>query len=162
MRSKLDLDPGVVAACRQAARQIADEVAERTAGHTTVSVERSVTRLLGVDGANHLDAPLPNVLVDHVHERGGLDRGIAHWLGNAMLRPSRPRSWTWSTSTFGSGASSPSAPSTPSRRVTLRSTDTVVWPAISSETCSAICSAACRHAARIPGSRPSFELMRGP
>jgi beta-lysine 5,6-aminomutase alpha subunit len=83
--SKLGLDPGVIAACRQAARRIADDVGEQIAGRTTVSVERSVTRLLGVDGADELDVPLPNVLVDHVHERGGLDRGIAHWVGNAML-----------------------------------------------------------------------------
>jgi beta-lysine 5,6-aminomutase alpha subunit len=87
--SKLDLDPGVVAACREAARQIAGQVSERIAGRTTVSVERSVTRLLGVDGANDLDVPLPNVLVDHVHERGGLGRGIAYWLGNAMLQTGR-------------------------------------------------------------------------
>jgi beta-lysine 5,6-aminomutase alpha subunit len=87
--SKLDLDPGVVAACRQAAHQIADGVAERIAGHTTVSVERSVTRLLGVDGANALDVPLPNVVVDHVHEGGALGRGIAYWLGAAMLQTER-------------------------------------------------------------------------
>jgi beta-lysine 5,6-aminomutase alpha subunit len=89
MTSKLDLDPGVVDACRQAAGQIAAQVAERIAGHTTVSVERSVTRLLGVDGANDLDAPLPNVLVDHVHAGGGLGRGVAYWLGNAMLQTGR-------------------------------------------------------------------------
>jgi beta-lysine 5,6-aminomutase alpha subunit len=89
MSSKLDLDPGVVAACRQAAKQIAEEVGERIAGQTTVSVERSVTRLLGVDGADTLDAPLPNVLVDHVHDRGGLGRGIAYWIGNAMLQSGR-------------------------------------------------------------------------
>ncbi len=86
---KLDLDPGVVAACRQAARQIAEQVAERIAGRTTVSVERSVTRLLGVDGANALDVPLPNVLVDHLHARGVLGRGVAFWLGNAMLASGR-------------------------------------------------------------------------
>ncbi len=86
---KLDLDPGVVAACREAAKQIADGVAERIAGRTTVSVERSVTRLLGVDGANELEAPLPNVLVDHVHDGGGLGRGVAYWLGNAMLQTGR-------------------------------------------------------------------------
>jgi beta-lysine 5,6-aminomutase alpha subunit len=86
---KLDLDPGVVAACRTAARQIADQVGEQIAGRTTVSAERSVTRLLGVDGANQLDAPLPNVLVDHVHDGGGLGRGIAYWLGNAMLQTGR-------------------------------------------------------------------------
>ncbi len=89
MKSKLDLDPGVVAACRQAARQISDDVIKRIDGRTTVSVERSVTRLLGVDGANDLDVPLPNVLVDHVHDGGGLGRGIAHWLGNAMLHTGR-------------------------------------------------------------------------
>jgi beta-lysine 5,6-aminomutase alpha subunit len=88
-RSKLDLDPGVVTACRQAARQIADQVAEQIAGRTTVSVERSITRLLGVDGADELEAPLPNVLVDHVHHAGQLGRGIAHWLGNAMIQTGR-------------------------------------------------------------------------
>ena len=87
--SKLDLDPGVVAACRAAARQIAEQVAEQIAGRTTVSVERSVTRLLGVDGADGLEVPLPNVLVDHVHDRGGLGRGVAYWLGNAMLKTGR-------------------------------------------------------------------------
>ncbi len=85
-RSKLDLDTGVVASCRQAARRIADDVAARIAGKTTVSVERSVTRLLGVDGADELEVPLPNVLVDHVHERGGLEGGIARWLGNAIIQ----------------------------------------------------------------------------
>jgi len=86
---KLDLDPGVVAACRQAARQIAEQVSEQVADRTTVSVERSVTRLLGVDGADALGVPLPNVLVDHVLEQGGLARGIAYWLGNAMLQTGR-------------------------------------------------------------------------
>ncbi|HEY4917931.1 MAG TPA: lysine 5,6-aminomutase subunit alpha [Solirubrobacteraceae bacterium] len=84
--SKLDLDPGVVAACREAARQIAAQVSEQTAGRTTVSVERSVTRLLGMDGADDLEVPLPNVLVDHVHDGGGLGRGVAYWVGNAMLQ----------------------------------------------------------------------------
>jgi beta-lysine 5,6-aminomutase alpha subunit len=87
--SKLDLDQGMVAACRVAAQQIADQVAERISARTTVSVERSVTRLLGVDGADELEAPLPNVLVDHVHDGDGLGRGIAHWLGNAMIQTGR-------------------------------------------------------------------------
>ena len=89
LNSKLGLDPGVVAACRQAARQIAEQVSEQISGRTTVSVERSVTRLLGVDGADELEVPLPNVLVDHVHDRGGLSRGVAHWLGNAMIQTGR-------------------------------------------------------------------------
>jgi beta-lysine 5,6-aminomutase alpha subunit len=82
---KLDLDAGIIAECRQAAVQIAGQVAEQIAGKTSVSVERTVSRLLGVDGANGLDAPLPNVLVDHVRDRGELDKGIAYWLGNALI-----------------------------------------------------------------------------
>ncbi|HWX75506.1 MAG TPA: lysine 5,6-aminomutase subunit alpha [Solirubrobacteraceae bacterium] len=85
MSSKLDLDPALIEDCRAAAAQIAGAVGEQIAGKTTVSVERTLTRLLGVDGANELEAPLPNVLVDHVRERGELGRGIAYWLGNAML-----------------------------------------------------------------------------
>jgi beta-lysine 5,6-aminomutase alpha subunit len=85
MSSKLDLDPGVIAECRQAASVIAAQVAEQIAGKTTVSVERTITRLLGVDGANELEAPLPNVLVDHVRDQGELGKGIAYWLGNALL-----------------------------------------------------------------------------
>jgi beta-lysine 5,6-aminomutase alpha subunit len=83
--SKLDLDPGVIAACRQAAEQITGQVGEEIAGKTTVSVERTIARLLGVDGANELDVPLPNVLVEHVGERGELGMGIAYWLGNGLL-----------------------------------------------------------------------------
>jgi beta-lysine 5,6-aminomutase alpha subunit len=83
--NKLDLDPAVIAACREAAARIAGQVAEEIANKTSVSVERTVARLLGVDGANGLDAPLPNVLVDHVRDRGELGQGVAYWIGNALL-----------------------------------------------------------------------------
>jgi len=85
VRSKLDLDPGIIASCRAAAEQIAGQVATEIAGKTTVSVERTIARLLGVDGENALDAPLPNVLVDHVRDAGELSHGIAYWIGNALL-----------------------------------------------------------------------------
>jgi beta-lysine 5,6-aminomutase alpha subunit len=85
MSAKLELDPRVVGACREAAAKITEDVAGEIAGKTTVSVERTITRLLGVDGANDLDVPLPNVLVDHVRDRGELGKGIAYWLGNALL-----------------------------------------------------------------------------
>jgi beta-lysine 5,6-aminomutase alpha subunit len=85
MDSKLDLDVGMVESCRQAAAQIANQIAAETAGKTTVSVERTVARFLGVDGISALEIPLPNVLVDHVHDAGGLGRGVAYWLGNTML-----------------------------------------------------------------------------
>lgn len=85
MSSKLDLDQGVIAECKQAAERIAGQVATEIDGRTSVSVERTVARLLGVDGANELEAPLPNVLVDHIGDSGELGRGIAWWLGNALV-----------------------------------------------------------------------------
>jgi beta-lysine 5,6-aminomutase alpha subunit len=85
LNNKLNIDFGVVASCKDAASQIAAQVSAEIAGKTTVSVERTITRLLGVDGANALEAPLPNVLVDHVRDHGELGRGIAYWIGNALL-----------------------------------------------------------------------------
>jgi beta-lysine 5,6-aminomutase alpha subunit len=84
-QGKLDLDPGVITACREAAARISAQVGETIAHKTTVSVERTLARLLGVDGANELDAPLPNVLVDHVRDHGELSHGIAYWIGNALI-----------------------------------------------------------------------------
>lgn len=90
MRSKLDLDQGVIEECHEAARQIAGQVAKEIEGKTSVSVQRTIVRLLGVDGANELDAPLPNVLVDHVRDSDGLGKGIAYWVGNALLDEHAP------------------------------------------------------------------------
>src|SRR5258708_40321115 len=42
--------------------------------------------MIGIDGDEELEGPLTNVLVDHVHERGGLEGGIARWLGNAIIQ----------------------------------------------------------------------------
>jgi beta-lysine 5,6-aminomutase alpha subunit len=83
--SKLALDAGLVESCRAAAERISGDVAERIAPFTTVSVERTVARLFGVDGASDLGAPLPNVLVDHVRSFGGLGKGVAWWIASAMI-----------------------------------------------------------------------------
>ncbi|CAL9632235.1 Lysine 5,6-aminomutase alpha subunit [Streptomyces sp. enrichment culture] len=85
MRSKLGLDAALVTSCREAATAIAREAGERTAGLTTTSVERAVARLLGVDGVDGDGVPLPNVLVEKVHDQGELGRGLAYWLGNAVI-----------------------------------------------------------------------------
>jgi beta-lysine 5,6-aminomutase alpha subunit len=44
---------------------------------------------LGVDGTNELEVPLPNVLIDHIRDHKGLGRGVAYWLGNAMIQTGR-------------------------------------------------------------------------
>jgi len=70
-------------------RQYAKSVALHTQGlidiHSTVSVERAICRLLGVDGVDEDGVPLPNVVVEHLARSGNLEAGAAYMLGSAML-----------------------------------------------------------------------------
>jgi len=84
--AKLDLDEGIVLACRAAAERISADVSLRIDGRTTVSVERTVLRHLGLEGAGEEGVPLANSVVDAVLEEGGLDRGVALWVGNGLLQ----------------------------------------------------------------------------
>ena len=86
MKSKLNLDPNKVDHARSSARKIAESMQEFIDRHTTDSTERTVLRLLGVDGVDDVDTPLPNVVVDQILEAGGLPRGVAYWMGNAMIQ----------------------------------------------------------------------------
>ena len=86
MKSKLNLDPKVVDSARQHAANIAHDMQEFIDRHTTVSTERTIVRLLGVDGVDDVDTPLPNVVVDHIKEEGGLPTGAAYWMGNAIVQ----------------------------------------------------------------------------
>ena len=83
--SKLNLDLKKIEASRASARNIAEDIQNFIDEHTTVSTERTVVRLLGVDGVDEIEKPLPNVVVDNIVEGGGLERGAAYWIGNAML-----------------------------------------------------------------------------
>jgi hypothetical protein len=56
---KLDLDPGTVRAAHEAAATVANDLGDVLRGLTTVSIERSIVRLLGVDGVDGHGAPLP-------------------------------------------------------------------------------------------------------
>ncbi len=66
MESKLGLNMDLVNQARQSAAKVADDTQRFIDQHTTVTVERAVCRLLGIDGVNEMDVPLPNVLVDHL------------------------------------------------------------------------------------------------
>ena len=82
---KLRLDPQLIDRARRAAAEIAADVDRFIADRTTVAVERTVLRLMGIDGVDAEGVPLPNVLVDRIRELGGLGIGAAPWLINAML-----------------------------------------------------------------------------
>jgi beta-lysine 5,6-aminomutase alpha subunit len=81
--SKLGLDPIQVDRARATAGRIADQVQGFIDAHTTVSVERSVVRLLGVDGVDQDEAPLPNRVVEAMIEADALRHGAARVLGAA-------------------------------------------------------------------------------
>ena len=86
MKSKLNLDPKIIASARSAANNIAEDMQIFIDRHTTVSTERTILRLLGVDGIDEVERPLPNIVVDAINEGGGLSRGIAYWMGSAMIK----------------------------------------------------------------------------
>ena len=85
MESKLGLNLELVNQARQSAAHVADDTQRFIDQHTTVTVERAVCRLLGIDGVNDMDVPLPNVVVDHMMATSFLPMGAAWAIGNAML-----------------------------------------------------------------------------
>ena len=82
---KLDLNQEMVNRARKAASQITNSFTWLFDGYTTVSTERTVLRLLGIDGALKDGKPLPNVVVDHLVENSAIQKGAAIWVANAML-----------------------------------------------------------------------------
>ncbi|MCI6094095.1 MAG: lysine 5,6-aminomutase subunit alpha [Clostridium sp.] len=84
MESKLNLNTELVDKARASAHRIAEDTQDFIDLHTTVTVERTVCRLLGIDGVNELEVPLPNVVVDHLVDKGLLAGGAAYYIGNAV------------------------------------------------------------------------------
>jgi beta-lysine 5,6-aminomutase alpha subunit len=74
---KLDLDPRVVRKARRLAARAGQPVVDMARSHTTVSVERAVLRLAGVQGADPDGIPWVNRLVDAVVADVGLGRGVS-------------------------------------------------------------------------------------
>ncbi len=89
MEEKLKVDKARVERCLAAADAIADGIAGHIEANTTISVERSVLRLLGIDGVDAGGVPLPNVVADTLHREGLLDRGAFYWIANAAAETGR-------------------------------------------------------------------------
>lgn len=84
-KSKIGLDFQKVEHARGAAKKIADEVQDFVGNYTTVAVERTICRLLGIDGIDENEVPLPNVVVDELKSKGVLGNGVMFFLGNAIV-----------------------------------------------------------------------------
>ena len=83
--SKLGLDFKKVESAKQVSKNIAEDVQKFVDNYTTVAVERTLCRLMSVDGIDANEVPLPNVLVDHLVDNGVLNEGIMFYLGNAIV-----------------------------------------------------------------------------
>ena len=84
MTSKIGLDQHLVDQARSSAARVAKDTQQFIDLHTTVAVERTVCRLLGIDGVNSVEVPMPNVVVDHLLAKDLLSDGAALRVGNAM------------------------------------------------------------------------------
>src|SRR6202165_5757001 len=82
--AQLFVDAEKILRARALARSAANGVQAFIDRHTTVSIERTVLRLLGISGAGARGAPLANLMVDRLRDAGVLNRGAAYWLGRAL------------------------------------------------------------------------------
>lgn len=83
--SKLGIDFNRVNYAKGVSKQIAENVQQFVEEYTTVAVERTLCRLVGIDGIDGNGVPLPNVVVDEIHVKGLLSQGALYFLGNAVI-----------------------------------------------------------------------------
>ncbi|MCL2072981.1 MAG: lysine 5,6-aminomutase subunit alpha [Marinilabiliaceae bacterium] len=83
--SKLGLDFSKVEKAKKTAQRIAESVQKQLNNFTTVAVERTLCRLIGIDGVDENCVPLPNVLVEAIQEAECLSDGVLYLIGNAMI-----------------------------------------------------------------------------
>ena len=77
----LFLDQNQIDRVKSLAREIADEVQNHIDIHSSVSVERTLLRLYGVDGVDEYGTPLPNKIVQLAQENKELNNGISAFIG---------------------------------------------------------------------------------
>lgn len=83
--SKLHLEQDRIVYGRSLAAEIVKQVRTHIDAHTTVSVERSVLRLLDIDGVDAAGVPLANIVVESLQQENALARGAMYWVVNAVV-----------------------------------------------------------------------------
>ncbi len=84
MKSKVGIDFSKVESARNTARAIAEEVQSFVDRYTTVAVERTLCRFVGIDNVDANGVPLPNVVVNFLKEKNILADGALFYLANAI------------------------------------------------------------------------------
>lgn len=87
--ARISLEQKQVDKVRQLAKKIADEVQSFVNENSSVSVERAILRLYGVDGVDENKTPLPNRLTEILKENGKLEEGASRHFAIALLHSKR-------------------------------------------------------------------------
>jgi beta-lysine 5,6-aminomutase alpha subunit len=82
---RLNLDPATVREARELARLAGQPIVQLARTRTTVSVERAVLRLAGLEGADENGMPWVNLLSDAIRASAGLEHGVALPAWDALL-----------------------------------------------------------------------------
>ncbi|TAK93276.1 MAG: D-lysine 5,6-aminomutase subunit alpha [Aquabacterium sp.] len=84
--SRLALDQAQIDRARRSASRIAHQVYDDMHRFTTTTVERATLRLMGMDGVDGDQVPLPNRVISHLHERGLVQHGAASVVAGTMAQ----------------------------------------------------------------------------
>lgn len=82
---RLSIDAKKCDKAREHAKNIADSLKWLISDYTSSTIERTVLRFLGIDGAQG-KTPIPNIIVDHLISKQAINRGAAYWVANAMAK----------------------------------------------------------------------------
>lgn len=85
----IPLNPDQIDRLKELAQEIADQIQDFISNYSSVSVERTILRLYGVDGVDRSNTPLPNRLVDILQKKNGLESGVSRHFAAAMLASGR-------------------------------------------------------------------------
>jgi len=81
---KLNLKQDLVIRARNACRNIVGSFRYLFDDYSSVTIERTVIRLMGIDGALQDGKPYPNIIVDDLKSKSALGKGAVMWVVNAM------------------------------------------------------------------------------
>ncbi|MFP4478600.1 MAG: lysine 5,6-aminomutase subunit alpha [Candidatus Izemoplasmatales bacterium] len=90
MMNKLKLNQDIIQSSRDYAYKIAKDIQSLIDIHSTVSVERTVLRLLGIDGVDKFDVPIVNRMVDEIKEMGDITKGVSVYIASALKKSKMP------------------------------------------------------------------------